>query len=162
MTDQEIIDSAPEGATHHVLENGTSFHFKIDDKEASIYTDEWDCYTNHKDVIPDLVGLRSLADIKRNAELEGFNVGLAEESCAQQKRIAELEEAHLKNDLLIMSNARRLIKAKARTSNGRLYSELFGAGMGTGRERCRKLGLDPDCNKTDCHSVIEALKEQIK
>ena len=70
MNNQEILDDAPEGATHYVLENGTSFHFKIDDKEASIYTDEWDCYTNHKDVIPDLVGLRSLADIKRIAELE--------------------------------------------------------------------------------------------
>jgi hypothetical protein len=79
--------------------------------------------------------------------------------CKQADKIAELERDHLKNDLLIMSNARRLIKAKARTSNGRLYSELFGTGMGTGRERCRKLGLDPDCNKTNYHSVIGALKE---
>ena len=81
---------------------------------------------------------------------------------ALNERIAGLEKDHLKNDLLIMSNARRLIKAKAGTSNGRLYSELFGTGMGTGRERCRKLGLDPDCNKTDYHSVIEAPKEQVK
>ena len=78
---------------------------------------------------------------------------------SQDNRIAELEKAQLKSDLLVMSNARRLIKAKAITSNGRLYSELFGTGCGTGRERCRDLGLDPDCNKTDYHQA-KALKEK--
>jgi hypothetical protein len=70
MNNQGIVDNSPSGATHYVLENGTNFYFKIDDKEASIYTDEWDCYTNHKEVIPDLVGLRALSDIKRILELE--------------------------------------------------------------------------------------------
>tara|TARA_R110000787_G_C13089246_1_gene411118 strand:+ start:251 stop:496 length:246 start_codon:yes stop_codon:yes gene_type:complete len=72
MNNQDIIDNEPSGATHYVLENETNFYFKIDDKEASIYTDEWDCYTNHKDVIPDLVGLRALLDIKSIVELEGL------------------------------------------------------------------------------------------
>ena len=86
MDDQKILDNAPEGATHYVLENGTSFHFKIDDKDASIYTDEWDCYTNHKDVIPDLVGLRSLADIKELVELRNEKAELV-------SRIAKAELA---------------------------------------------------------------------
>ena len=86
MNNKDILANAPDGATHYVLENGTSFHFKIDDKEASIYTDEWDCYTNHKDVIPDLVGLRSLADIKRIVELENCLINMRELlSCQKDK-----------------------------------------------------------------------------
>jgi hypothetical protein len=115
-----------------------------------------------------LVLMQKMATVAATADglaIEGNNfkvgalIGCPDMVLFACERIAELERDHLKNDLLIMSNARRLIKAKARTSNGRLYSELFGAGMGTGRERCRKLGLDPDCNKTNYHSVIEALKE---
>jgi hypothetical protein len=52
-------------------------------------------------------------------------------------------------DALVMANARRLIKAKKITSNGRLYMELFGTGLLTARCRCLyDLGLDPDSNKT--------------
>ena len=62
---------------------------------------------------------------------------------------SELTDEDLaKRDALIMANARRLIKAKKITSNGRLYMEIFGTGMGTARNRCRQLGFDPDDNKT--------------
>jgi hypothetical protein len=63
-------------------------------------------------------------------------------------------------DALVMANARRLIKANKITSNGRLYSELFGTGMGTGQDRCRELGLDPDSNKTSYNEMIEHLKSK--
>ena len=69
-------------------------------------------------------------------------------------RIAELEKDQLDRDALIMANARSLIKLKARSSNGRLYGELFGTGHGTARQRCRELGLDPDCNKTCYNEMI--------
>jgi len=59
---------------------------------------------------------------------------------------------------LVMANARRLIKAHVRTSNGRLATDLFGTGMGTGRERCRKLGLDPDSNVTNYASMINHIE----
>ena len=91
MTEQEILDNAPEDSTHYVLENGTNFYFKIDDKEASIYTDEWDCYTNHKDVIPDLIGIRSLADIKRIAELEKTCKSRSDTIIEYSNKIAKLE-----------------------------------------------------------------------
>ena len=63
----------------------------------------------------------------------------------------------LKRDALVMANARRLIKAKRITSNGRLYMELFGTGLGTARDRCRELGLDPDGHATNYNSMIEHL-----
>jgi hypothetical protein len=87
-------------------------------------------------------------------------------------KIAELEKnrkaliiVDLKGDAIVMANARRLIKANVRTSNGRLYSELFGTGCGSGRSACRELGLNPDCNKTSyeemCNHInSKALKEQ--
>ena len=61
----------------------------------------------------------------------------------------------LKRDALIMANARRLIKARRITSNGRLYMELFGTGMGTGRARARELGLDPDGNETSYNQMCD-------
>jgi len=54
---------------------------------------------------------------------------------------------------LVMSNARRLIKARKKTCNARLYSELFGSGGGTAIKVCRELGLDPDGNQT-CYTVM--------
>lgn len=51
-------------------------------------------------------------------------------------------------EAIIMANARSLIKKKAITSNGRLYSDLFGTGIGTGQIRARELGLDPYSNVT--------------
>ncbi len=59
----------------------------------------------------------------------------------------------LKRDALILANARRMIKKKAITSNGRLYSDLFGTGMSTGRIRARNLGLDPDSNITSYNEM---------
>lgn len=61
---------------------------------------------------------------------------------------------------LVMANARRLIKAKNATSNGRLYMELFGTGMGTGRARSRLLGLNPDDNKTSYSSMIDHIRQR--
>jgi hypothetical protein len=86
------------------------------------------------------------------------------------ERIAELEKERdekvierLKGDALVMANARRLIKANVRTSNGRLYSEIFGTGCGSGRQASRNLGLDPDGNKTRystmCSYIDKAIKE---
>lgn len=71
----------------------------------------------------------------------------------------EAEKEQLKQNALIMANARRLIKAKVATSNGRLYMELFGTGMGTGRERCRELGIDPDSNKTDYTTMANHIEQ---
>jgi hypothetical protein len=93
---------------------------------------------------------RSLADIKRIVELENEKLTLC--------------KSELETYALVMANARRLIKANVRTSNGRLFSELFGTGFGTGRDSARSLGLNPDCNKTDYnqmrrHIDLEALKE---
>ena len=91
---------------------------------------------------------------------------------SQSDMIAELEKAmaylvavDLKRDAIVMANARRLIKSNARTSNGRLYSELFGCGCGSGRIACRELGLNPDCNKTSyqemCNHInLKSPKEQ--
>lgn len=63
----------------------------------------------------------------------------------------------LRRDALVMANARRLIKAKSITSNGRLYMELFGTGMQTARDRVRGLGLDPDSNATIYNVMMEHL-----
>lgn len=65
----------------------------------------------------------------------------------------------LRRDALVMANSRRLIKAKKITSNGRLYMELFGTGLGTARNRCRELGLCPDCNETSYNEMIAHLGE---
>ncbi|QDP67499.1 MAG: hypothetical protein Unbinned5350contig1004_6 [Prokaryotic dsDNA virus sp.] len=62
--------------------------------------------------------------------------------------IKELELKELNNDLLVMANARQLIKAHKSTSNARLCMELFGTGYGTARDYCRKLNLEPDSNST--------------
>lgn len=62
--------------------------------------------------------------------------------------INKLLASNIKENKLVMANARRLIKAKKSTSNGRLFSELYSTGQGTAREWCRKLGLDPDSNET--------------
>ena len=74
--------------------------------------------------------------------------------------IEKLKANELKSDLLAMCNARRLIKANKRTSNGRLASELFGMGCGSGRDYCRKLGLNPDSNETNYNKSVNQIKEQ--
>lgn len=65
----------------------------------------------------------------------------------------------LYRDALIMANARKLIKKKAITSNGRLYSDLFGTGRLTGRQGAIDLGLDPDGNTTNYYSMCEFIDE---
>ena len=63
----------------------------------------------------------------------------------------------LRRDALVMANARRLIKAKSITSNGRLYMELFGTGLQTARDRVRELGIDPDGNATCYNEMMKHL-----
>lgn len=65
---------------------------------------------------------------------------------------------NLTDKALIMSNARRLIKAKVKTSNAGLYMQLFGAGHGTAIMNCRELGIDTDSNKTCYTSMMEHIK----
>ena len=66
----------------------------------------------------------------------------------------------LKTEALVMANARRLIKAKAITSNGILYMELFGTGMGVGRAGARSLGLDPDGNVTSYRDMCRHIAKK--
>lgn len=61
---------------------------------------------------------------------------------------------------ITMANARRIILRKKRTSNGRLFMELFGTGMGTARARCRLIGLDPDSNNTSYSEMIDSMSTQ--
>ena len=65
------------------------------------------------------------------------------------------EDEILDRDALIIARARGMIKAHRATSNGILYCDLFGTGMGTARERCRNLGLDPDSNETSYSDMVE-------
>jgi|TARA_R110000823_G_scaffold300197_1_gene420965 hypothetical protein len=65
----------------------------------------------------------------------------------------------LERTAIVLSNARRLIKAKSITSNGRLYMELFGTGMGTARDACREIGLNPDDNKTSYNVMMSFISK---
>ncbi len=85
---------------------------------------------------------------------------LIQKDAEHKAEIDELKANELKSDLLVMCNARRLIKAHKRTSNGRLASELFGMGCGSGRDYCRKLNLDPDSNETNYSDAINQLKDK--
>ena len=67
-----------------------------------------------------------------------------------------------KRDALIMSRVRHIIKAHKATSNGRLYSDIFGTGMGTGRARCRLLGFDPDSNVTSYRTAVDYISQSNK
>jgi hypothetical protein len=141
MNNQEILDNAPKGEGIDVVDI-TGEYFD----EHCNHLDSRGLWSPHN-IGP--VSPRSLADIKRIVELEKV----------RDEKIIE----RLKEDALVMANARRLIKANVRTSNGRLYSEIFGTGCGSGRQGSRNLGLDPDGNKT-CYSAMcsyidEALKE---
>ena len=148
MNNQEIIDNAPEGTTHTETLASTRIYYLKKDTNGmgySVYlTNEWRTSMAVSGFI------RSLADIKRIVELENEKLTLC--------------KSELETYALVMANARRLIKANVRTSNGRLFSEIFGTGFGTGRDSARSLGLNPDCNKTDYnqmrrHIDLEALKE---
>jgi hypothetical protein len=142
MNNQEIIDNAPKREDFYFVDI------------TGEYFDEFGNHLNSKGLWSDSdtspVSPRSLADIKRITDLEKDKI--------------ELRKSELETYALVMANARRLIKANVRTSNGRLFSELFGTGFGTGRDSARSLGLNPDCNKTDYnqmrrHIDLEALKE---
>lgn len=65
----------------------------------------------------------------------------------------------LERDALIMANARNLIKAHKRTSNQRLYMELFGTGFGTARSRSRRLGCDPESNVTNYNEMMKHIRD---
>ncbi len=74
---------------------------------------------------------------------------------AELTRLLAVEAAAKERDAIVMANARRLIKAKNLTSNGRLYMELFGTGFGTARSRCVKdLGINPESNKTSYDEMM--------
>ena len=74
---------------------------------------------------------------------------------AELTRLLAIEAAAKERDAIVMANARRLIKAKNLTSNGRLYMELFGTGFGTARSRCVKdLGINPESNKTSYDEMM--------
>ena len=63
--------------------------------------------------------LRSIADIKRIAELEDYNLGLANESCKQQSKIIKLQQelnkakAKIKNQETELTNLNAALKEKA-------------------------------------------------
>ena len=105
MTEQEILDNAPEGATHIDTEGG---YYKIE--TVYQYEDESDCgYEDRFRLISsgdwvvdhdDLLLARSLADIKRIAELEHHNrLGIealkvgGKMNQALTSKVAELENA---------------------------------------------------------------------
>ena len=108
MNYKEILNNAPEDATH--IDGGEY----LDATTASYWSlakSKW-CGVDELILQDDI---RSLADIKRIVELEGFNVGLAEESCAQQKRIAELEKE--RDSLLrLISYVRSIVFSKVKCS----------------------------------------------
>lgn len=67
MTNQEILDNTPDGATHY---DSDGFYFHIKGLHAYIWADEqWLSYESQC-CLPDLDAIRSLADIKRIVELE--------------------------------------------------------------------------------------------
>ena len=66
-----------------------------------------------------------------------------------------MSKANAERDALIMSNARGMIKLKARSTNAHLYSDLFGTGFGTATRRCVDLGYDPCSNKTEYNEAID-------
>jgi hypothetical protein len=137
MNEQEIIDNAPDLIYTHYSESQSiyisrnfdgSYKFKTSGK-----TESW---------IGNKLGLtRSIADVKHILELE--------------KNAKNLAIKELKKTALIMANARRLIKAKAITSNDRLYYELFGTGFQSARSACKQLGLDPSSNKTNYNEMCK-------
>jgi hypothetical protein len=158
MNDQKIIDNPPEGAASYTefvevklntyAKKWGGEHVFWDERLKTWTHDGWEQSSSK-------ANFRSLADIKELVELRKANAELVKE---RHEKIME----RLKEDALVMANARRLIKANVRTSNGRLYSEIFGTGCGSGRQASRNLGLDPDGNKTRysrmCSYIDKALK----
>ena len=147
MTDQEILDNAPEGATIYSdfdesyikwLKPLTGIYANPNDKYGFLVWNEKFGDWNHIAFprIQTLISARSLSDIRK---------------------IAEFEKEQILSDCLVMANARALIKAKAITSNGRLYMQLFGTGLASAYAACRELGLEPEDNKTSYNAMREHL-----
>lgn len=61
-------------------------------------------------------------------------------------------------EAVVMANARQLIRARKSTLNVALYKVLFGTGFSTARERCARLGLEPDSNETSLGLMLEHIK----
>lgn len=74
------------------------------------------------------------------------------------RTIIALHDENLKETALVMANARRIIKAKVRTSNARLFCELFGSGFGTATQWCLRLGLNPSGNETNYTEIMSHLR----
>lgn len=138
---KEIINNSPDGATH-VSKNGVYYDIS---KNQNLGCLVWWCRGEEwiETSIDHLT--RSLSDIKTMV--------------TQYETIEKLKRDELEIDLRVMINARKLIKAHKRTSNGRLCSELWGLGSGSGREYCRKLNLDPGSNETPYHTELKELTE---
>jgi hypothetical protein len=77
---------------------------------------------------------------ERVKELEGYNVGLANESHALQERVKALEEQQIAS----MALARRMFRGIKTKPNWWLFSQLFGTGRTAAVQRCESLGIDPE------------------
>jgi hypothetical protein len=80
MNDQEIIDNAPEGATH--IENNSNLYIKVLPRVNSTIFNDWFIFEIDQWIIIDTYNvllMRSLADIKRIVELEKDNSKLEKE-----------------------------------------------------------------------------------
>ena len=132
---KEILEQAPEGATHYHVIMRIYYKFEQAMGMADAYLcGKWEDYPLYPSISA-LSDLQTIVDQHETIE-------------RLKARVADLESQEMLNDLKALSNARRLIKANKRTSNGRLVMELFGTGMGTARDYARKLNLDPDSNET--------------
>jgi hypothetical protein len=116
-------------------------------------------FQNHEELCDDLSGMRDrlwaiqkqltaapapadeLATLReRVKELEGYNVGLANESHALQERVKVLEEQQIAS----MALARRMFRGIKTKPNWWLFSQLFGTGRTAAVQRCESLGIDPE------------------
>jgi len=101
MTNEEILANAPEGATHYI-KNGNYEYWKL------TYINGYQAFThttkNLINVMPDkLYNIRSLADIRRIAELEQDNGGFRLRIAKAKELACEysyIDGAHHKNWLI--------------------------------------------------------------
>jgi hypothetical protein len=71
VNNQEILDNAPEGATH--VEEGSNLYIKVTETDLLPHFDEWWIFECGEWAVNDsynILLMRSLADIKRIAELK--------------------------------------------------------------------------------------------
>jgi hypothetical protein len=82
MNNQEIIDNAPEGATH--IEDNSNLYIKVLPRVTSTIFNDWFIFEIDQWIIIDTYNvllMRSLADIKRIVELEKESDFLYEIAC---------------------------------------------------------------------------------